>query len=216
MITPRSSFCCALAMIFFCGWSAAPSPAGTATPATLTFTMDFPGNTPPHYTMQVAADGSGTYTAAEADGPYRVGFQLSKNTVAPWFAQAQALHFFAGSFQSPRKVAFTGTKTLAYAGLDGNGTTTFVYSEDPAMVRLTGELQQVALTLQVGQTLESHLRHQRMTLDQDLDDYQQALKDHMASHPEAIASALQELADSPEAMSRVSRKARTILSATQR
>lgn len=214
----RSRFYRSAVVLLFCGWSGAQAHlamAQAAQPA-ITFTEDFPGNTPPHYTMQIAADGSGTYTAAEPEGPYRVGFQLSRQTVAPWIAQAQTLHFFAGSFQSPRKVAFTGTKTLTYAGPDGNGSTTFVYTEDPAMVHLTGELQQVALTLQMGQTLESHLRHQRMALDADLDDYQQALKDHMASHPEAIAPALQELADSPEAMSRVSRKARTILSSAQR
>jgi hypothetical protein len=216
MIRTRSISCFALAIIFFCGWSAAQSPAATATPATITFTMDFPGNTPPHYAMQVAADGSGTYTAEEGTKPYRAGFHLTKDSAAPWFAEAQALHFFAGSFQSPRKVAFTGTKTLAYAGPDGRGSATFIYTEDPGMVHLTGELQQVALTLQMGETLESHLRHQRMALDADLESYQQALKDHMASHPEAISAALQELVDSPEAMSRVSRRARTILKSAQR
>ena len=211
----RPAFCCAAAVVFLCGWAAAQSPAATADPATLTFTFDFPGNTPPHYTLQIAADGNGTYTAEESAEQYRVGFHLSQSAMAPWLAQARAMHFFSGNYQSPRKVAFTGTKTVAYAGPDGRGATTFVYTEDPEMARLTGELQQVALTLQTGQTLESHLKHQRMALDADLDDYQQALKDHMASHPEAITSALQELVESPEAMTRVSRKARAILSSVQ-
>lgn len=215
MSRPRFGFCRAVAILFFCGCAAAQSPDATAPQATLTFTVDFPGNTPPHYTMQITADGDGTYTADEGAVKYRVGFHLSKAAMGPWLAQAQAMHFFSGNYQSPRKVAFTGTKTLAYAGPDGNGSTTFVFTEDPALVRLTGELQQVALTLQTGETLESHLKHQRMALDADLDDYQQALKGHMASHPEAITSALQELVESPEAMSRVSRKARAILSSVQ-
>lgn len=213
---PIAPLACALllsvcAMMCCC---VAPAYAQAASPATLTLTVDFPGDSPAHYTLAIAEDGSGIYTAAAPEA-YRVGFQLSKRVVAPWFEHARTMHFFAGNFQSPRKVAFTGTKTLAYVGPDGNGSATFVYTENPMITRLSSELQQVALTLQVGQTLESHLRHQRMALDADLEEYQQALKDHMAAHPEAIAPALQSIVDSPDAMTRVSRMARSILSSSQ-
>lgn len=189
--------------------------AGPGPAAVISMTMDFPGQTPQHYVLQVSEDGEGAYTGDDPGGAYHVGFHLSRETVSPWFAQARTLHFFAGSFQVPRKVAFTGTKTLAYSGPDGSGSSTFTYTEDPQVTRLTSSLQQVALTLQTGQTLESHLLHQRMALDADLDSYEQALKTHMASHPEAIAPALQQIVDSPEAMMRVTRKARSILSSAQ-
>lgn len=200
-------------LVFSAGFVLAQTAPG---PAILTLDMDFPAASPSHYTLQVAADGSGKYSAGETGRDYRQDFQLSAQAVAPWFARARGLHFFTGNFQSGRKVAFTGTKKISYRGPDGSGAATFVDTEDPQMARLTADLQQLVLTLQTGEMLESHLRHQRMMLDADLDDYQHALNGHMASHPEAIAPALQQIVDSPDAMGRAVRKARAILAGAER
>jgi len=183
-------------------------------PAVLTFEVDFPGQVPPHFTLTIAEDGSGAYTVPSAEAlPVVETFRLSPASVAPWFADARALHFFAGKYQSSRKVAFTGTKTLRYKGSDGAGEATLNFTQDSRLNNLLTSLQQLVTTLQAGDRIQSDLRFRRLALDADLQALQAAVKDHMASHPEAIAPVLQSVADSPDVLDRVARSAKSLLQA---
>jgi hypothetical protein len=181
-------------------------------PATMTLEVDFPGQAAPHTTLTISQDGNGRYSAPTDAGPAATVFHLPPATVAPWFNLARAMHYFQEKgFQSKRKVAFTGTKTLSYQGFEGAGTTTFTYTEDTRLTDLLGQLQQLSQTLQLGLRLEADLRFNRMALDGDMTALQSALKDKLAGYPEAIAPTLQKLADSPDAIDRVRRQAGALL-----
>jgi hypothetical protein len=183
----------------------------TTSPA-ITLDYDFPGQVTPHFTLQIAEDGSGSYSVPKVTGaPSVMAFHLHAADVAGWFATARQLHFFQGKLDSSRKVAFTGTKTVTYSGADGHGTATIHYTENQRLQRLLSELEQLVETLQMGQTLQSDMRFRRLALDADIESFERSLKEQSASHPEVIAPILQQLADNPEVLERVSRQARAIL-----
>jgi hypothetical protein len=200
---------CAAAFVF-----AASVPARSqAAPARITFEYDFPGEQPVHYRIDLTEAGEGKYKAlGGADvAASEISFHLPASVAAEWFAEARALHRFDGNFEAKRKVAFTGHKTLSYAGADGSGETTLNYTEDKRMVAMVDNFLGIGATLQVGQRLESDARFRRMSLDQDMVTYKESLKNHQALHPEIIAPILQQLVDDPEVMTRVQRDASAIL-----
>lgn len=211
MIT-RKSILITLAIFALTGLTC-PAVAQQGPPAVITFDFDFPNNTPPHYTLRIAEDGAGSYTApAQNDPNATTTFHLVAEDVAPWFARARALNCFQGNFASTRKVAFTGTKALSMQSGKCSGQTTFSFTQDPQLTAIVTDLQQLAATLQTGQTLQQDLRFHRMALDQDMESLQQALAGHVASHPEAIAPALEQVCDDPQVVEKARRSARAMLS----
>ena len=184
-----------------------------AVPARITFEYDFPAETPVHYRIDLGETGEGKYQALGATdiAASEISFHLPANVTEEWFAQARALHFFKGNFEAKRKVAFTGHKTLSYAGPDGTGTAILNFTEDKRMTAMVDNFLGIGATLQVGQRFESDVRFHRMGLDADMVTYKESLKNHQASYPEIIAPILQQLVDNPEVMSHVQRDASSIL-----
>jgi hypothetical protein len=188
--------------------------AQAAKPAVIEYELDFPGRSPPHFTLTIAEDGSGTYKVPQSEAaPDQLvqSFQLAPASIAVWFADARSLHRFQGRFESSHKVAFTGTKTLRYSGADGQGSVTVNYTQQEKLAALLSQLQQLAATVQAGQRLQSDLKYRRLGLDADMEEWQRELAEHLAAHPEAIAPLLHQIADDPQVLERVSRRAKQIL-----
>jgi hypothetical protein len=187
-----------------------------AAPAGITFEYDIPGESPVHYRIYLTEAGVGKYQAAGGSGvgASEIDFHLPASVAADWFAEARTLHCFNGNFEAKRKVAFSGHKTLRYAGPDCTGETTLNYTEDKRMVAMVDNFLGIGATLQVGQRFESDARFHRMGLDEDMVTYKESLKNHQASYPVIIAPILQQLVDDPEVMTRVQRDASAILHST--
>jgi len=196
---------------------AAQSLPAQSPPARIMFELESPGESPPHYWIELGENGDGKYQAASSDDmpASNMTFHLQMDATSAWFAEARALHFFNGPFEARRKVAFSGRKTLRYEGPDGAGKATLNYTENKQMNDMVSNFLGIALTLQLGQRLETDARFHRIGLDVDMVAYKDSLKNHLATHPEIIAPILQRLVTDPEVMTRVQRDASSILQSTQ-
>ena len=194
--------------------------AGSA--ARIVFTFDHPQLQPAHYSITVEESGAGQFSSrpgsasdagddvmpAPLDRPIQIDATLRNEL----FAWARAHNFFNTRCTTTRtSLAFTGNKTLAYTGPDGSGSCKFVWAEDPALGRLADQLGAVAFTLEEGRRLEVEVRHDRLGLDAELENLQEAYKDHRAADLTNIAEQLHAVADDPQVMNRARKRAQELL-----
>jgi hypothetical protein len=145
-------------------------------PATVTFTIDFPGSQPEHYSVQVESGGKGRYESSgkvapdsEESDSFSCPFTVSSATSERIFALAAKANYFRKDLDSRRKgLAFTGKKTLAYNDGQRSGESTYNYSPDPAVEEITSLFQRLSATLEFGHRLDYDHRYQKLALDQEL------------------------------------------------
>jgi hypothetical protein len=113
------------------------------------------------------------------------------------------------------KVAFQGWKKLTYNGPDGTGSCTFNYSKDKDIESLGESLVAVAGAIVEGARLEILLQHDRLGLDKEMDYLMEAAEDGRVQQVCTIRGILQRLADDPEVMERVRKRARVLLARSQ-
>jgi hypothetical protein len=148
----------------------------TLSPATVTFTLDFPASQPGHYSLQVQSDGKAHYESssrisAESDDvdSFSYEFTISPATRDKIFELSTRDGYFQKDLDSHRKnMAFTGRKTLAYKDGRRSSESTFNYSPDPAAQELTNLFQGLSATLELGHRLEYSLRYQKLALADEL------------------------------------------------
>lgn len=209
-------------MLFAVGAASVPAqtPAGSPLPR-IAFTFEHPQLQPSRYTITVNETGVGRFTSQP--GPSVAGDDvmpapmdrpvlLDDTLRAELFRYARAHDFFATRCASPKTgMAFTGNKTLAYSGPDGNGSCTFVWAADPALQQMTDRLGAVAFTLEEGRRLDVEIRHDRLGLDAELASLQDAFRDHRATDLPNIADQLQAIADDQSVMDRARKRALALL-----
>jgi hypothetical protein len=145
-------------------------------PATVTFTLDFPGSQPEHYFIQVQSGGKGRYESngkavpdSEESDSFSCPFSVSSATSQRIFALAAKANYFRKDLDSSRKgMAFTGKKTLAYKDAQRSGESSYNYSPDPAVEEMTSLFQGLSATLEFGHRLDYDHRYQKLALDQEL------------------------------------------------
>lgn len=144
--------------------------------ATVTFSLDFPGSHPEHYSLQVRSDGKARYESSgrpasdseEADS-FDYEFTLSPAARQRVFDLAAKAGYFHRDLDSHRKnIAFTGKKTISYKDARRSGESTYNYSPDPAVQELTDLFQSLSATLEFGHRLEYNRRYQKLALDEEL------------------------------------------------
>src|SRR5580700_4148424 len=94
-----------------CGLLMAQAATGGNTPsnAVVAFTLDFPGSTPPHYSITVASDGNTTYECNvkiedDADEQtYKTEFEMSATNRERIFNWAKQAQYFAGKIDSGKR-----------------------------------------------------------------------------------------------------------------
>src|SRR2546423_14218099 len=137
--------------------------------ATVSFTLDFPGSAPGHYSVQVHSDGKAHYESrskvssdSDEEDSFDYDFTVSPATREKIFEFATKAGFFRTDLDSHRKnLAFTGKKTLSYKDEHRSGESTFNYSADVAVQDLTSLFQSLSATLELGHRLEYNLRYQK-------------------------------------------------------
>jgi len=206
---------------------AAASPSQNPQPAAgspqIRFSFEHAQLDPATYTLVVKEDGSGHYESTPgpvsgsgsdgiASAPQQRAIVIRDPLLESLFRGARAHHFFATECEAPgSKVAFTGKKTLAYSGPDGRGECTFNWSRDQQLNQLADSLMSVAFTIHEGNRLAIEHAHSRLGLDAELEQLQDAVKEHRALEIENIAPELQAIAADPAVMNRARSRARALL-----
>ena len=172
-------------------------------PATVSFTLDFPGANPGHYEIVVTDDGQGSYRSNgqldEQSGPgdpAPLQFTLSDKVRKLIFDLAQRAHYFSGKVDSGRKnIANTGAKTLTYKDAQRNMQATYNYSLVAPVQQLTAIFQGLSTTLEFGRRLGYFHKYEKLALEQDLQRMEQLQKDNSLGDVQAIATVLNEIAN---------------------
>jgi hypothetical protein len=188
------------------------------------FQIDFTNEqlVPSHWTLKFTADGNGQFDAeggrpAKDDanliwaGDVHRPVQLSPAFAEQVFATARMRRFFAFPCESHMKVAFQGLKRLSYVGPDGSGACEFNYSKDKEIEALGNSLMGVENTIMSGARLEKLLQHDRLGLDQELENLASAAHEGNAVELGAIRETLTRIASDEQVMERARRKARLLL-----
>ena len=208
-------------------FQSAPPSSGNVQPAAaspeIRFSFEHSQLDPATYFLVVKEDGSGHYestpgpvstpgTDGIASAPQQRDIVIRDPLLESLFKTARSHHFFATECEAPDShVAFTGKKTLAYSGPDGRGECTFNWSRDQQLNQLADSLMSVAFTIHEGNRLAIEHAHSRLSLDAELEQLQDAVKDRRALEIENIAPELQSIAADPAVMNRARNRARALL-----
>jgi hypothetical protein len=211
-----------LAIALFAAFAATQGFAQT--PARIVFSFDHPQLQPAHYTITIDETGDGHFDsvpgAAASDqddtvrpAPVNRTIRLDDGLRADLFRYARSHAFFGGRCDRGQSgLAFTGNKTLAYTGSDGRGTCSFVWASDTVLQRLTDQLNAVAFTIEIGRRLDVEVQHDRLGLDSELSELQDAVKSRRASGLPNIAPELETIAGDQQVMDRARKRATALLS----
>jgi hypothetical protein len=187
-------------------------------PATVKFSLDFPGSDPEHYAITVASDGHSTYESngklsvqAEEGDPYRLEFSLSQTAVNHIFDQAKRARYFDGEIDSKKKnIASTGAKVLAYKDATRRTQASYNYSPNPAVQELTRFFQNLSGALEFGRRLQFDYRYQKLALDEELRSME-AFTDLDPEGLRAISPILNQIAHDPTVINVVRARALKLL-----
>jgi hypothetical protein len=197
----------------------AGSMAGAQPDPTITFTFDFPGSTPAHYVVTVAAGGHTTYESgspageqSESNDGFRTEFTMSPATRSRVFQLAEKAHYFQGNLETrKRNIASTGTKTLAYHDGQRSASASFNYSPQVAVQELTGIFQNLSVTLEFGQRLEDEFKYQKLALDEELKRMEELERQGSLEELEAVSPILRKIANDPSVMNVVRSRAERLV-----
>lgn len=208
----------ALALLFvfiisFC------APLLAADPATVTFTLDFPGSDPDHYSLSAQSDGRGHYEcsakiseASDERESYETDFTFSEATRARIFDLAAQAHYFSGKIDSgKRNLANTGAKKLSYKDGQRDFTASYNYSSVLPAQQLTTLFQSVSATLEFGRRLAHYHRYQKLALDEELKRMENQARQGDLVELQAVKPVLQEIYDDSSVINIVRARAQRIL-----
>ncbi len=196
----------------------AHSQANQAQP-TVTFTLDFPGSQPDHYSFEVREDGRSSYESSGKLGPdseitdsFSFDFSVSPETREKIFGLAARAKYFQHDLDSHRKnMAFTGKKTLTYQDGQRSGESTYNYSPDPVVQDLTSLFQDMSGTLEIGHRLEYDYRYQKLALEEELKRTEGMTRTGFPVELQAIAPILQRIVGDSSVMNMSRARAQRLL-----
>ena len=177
-------------------------------PATLSFSLDFPGANPGHYELTVGEDGKGSYSSngqlnkdSEPADPSPLPFTLSDKVRDQIFALAKRAHYFKGKVDSGnKKIANTGVKVLTYKSENQNSQATYNYSPLDPVQQLTAIFEGLSTTLEFGRRLSYFRKYQKLALDDDLKRMEEMQKEGNLGDIQSIAPILNGIADDTSVM----------------
>ncbi len=190
--------------------------------ARIVYTFAEPQLQPARYTITIDENGFGHFVseagpvpAGDTDDVYPAPMDreihLDDALRAALFQYARDHQLFQQNCSRNGRLAFTGNKTIAYAGPEGRGSCAFIWASDPALQRLSDQLNAVAFTLEIGRRLDVEVRHDPLGLDSELESLEEAIKDQRASDLPNIAPQLQAIASDEDVMVRARRRAQDLL-----
>jgi hypothetical protein len=202
------------------------APASATPPAgTIRFTFDNPQLQPAHYEITIHADGTGHFISRVGSAPpddianlpaqgQERDIQLTDAARDRLFATAAREKYFAVKCDAGgAKIAFQGTKNLAYDGPDGHGSCAYNYTQDAKLQWVTTELTGLAATLEEGRRLTVQHEHARLVIDAELETLTTMVKDGQATEVQNIAPILGVIIADENVMLRARRRAQALMDA---
>ena len=169
--------------------------------AVVTFTLDFPGSEPSHYSISVSSDGHSTYDSdgklsPESDpDPFHLDFSVSPPTKKAIFDLAARAKYFQGEIDSKKRgLASTGVKTLTYKDAQRSASATYNYSPIVAVQQVTQLFQNLSVTLEYGRRLQYFHRYQKLALDEELKRMEEMANQNSLQELGAVVPILQRIA----------------------
>jgi hypothetical protein len=195
------------------------APAYAAESATVTFSLEFPASDPDRYSISVTNDGHGKYECSAKIAPesddrenYQAEFELSPAGRARIFDLAAQAHFFAGKIDSGnRKLAFTGSKTLAYKDGQRSASANYNFSTLLPVQQLTAFFQNLSATLEYGRHLAYFHRYQKLALDEELKRMEDQARSKELSELQAVQPVLQQILDDASVLNVVRARAERLM-----
>ena len=173
--------------------------------ATVSFTLDFPGSLPSHYSIEVHRSGASRYESSgrssdetQRQDDFTYDFTMSEATRQKVFDLAAKAEYFQKDVDAHRKnMAFTGKKKLAYKDGARSGETTYNYSQNVSVQELTDLFQALSATLEFGHRLEDDRRYQKLALAEELKRMEETARNSPPMEIQAIAPILQQIVNDP-------------------
>ena len=195
------------------------APLRAAESATVTFTLDFPGSDPDHYSIAADSDGRGHYEcsakiseASDDRESYQTDFTFSDATRSRIFDLAAQAHYFSGKIDSgKRNLANTGAKKLSYKDGQRDFTAAYNYSSVLPAQQLTTLFQSVSATLEFGRRLVHYHRYQKLALDDELKRMEEQARQGDLVELQAVKPVLQEIYDDSSVINIVRARAQRIM-----
>ena len=187
--------------------------------ATVTFSLDFPGSDPEHYSISVQSGGHATYECSgkiseesEDRETYQTEFDLADATRARIFGLAAQAHYFSGKVDSgSHKLAFTGAKKLSYHDSQRNFTADYNFSPQPAVQELTTLFQSIEATLDFGRRLTHYHLYQKLALDDELKNMETLARAGELSELQAVKPVLQSIYEDSSVMNMARARAERLI-----
>lgn len=203
-----------LACLLFWG-----EPLHAAEPATISFSIDFPGSDPEHYSISVESDGHAKYECSgkvskdsEEKETYQSEFMFSDAARTKIFDLAAQAHYFSGKIDSGnKKLAFTGAKKLVYTDGQRNSSADYNFSPVPTIQQLTALFQSVGATLEFGRRLAYLHRYQKLALDDELKRMELQARTGELAELQAVQPILQQIYDDSSVINVVRARAERIM-----
>jgi len=195
--------------------SAQPAAAPAAAQPTVTFVFDWSQGIPwQAYSITVRADGNahfqGTPAPDKAGGDtdlFQQDFTMSEVNRSKIFDLAKKLNYFQSDFDSHlKRIAQTGSKTLAYTSATAQGSASYNWSQNADVQELSRLFVAIANTLDYGRKLSFQYRFDKLGMDARLKELEDIRADHHVEELNAIAPILRKIADDPDMM-HISRQA---------
>jgi len=170
-----------------------------ASPATITFSLDFPESIPDHYVVSVSRDCKAGYDStgkltpqSDPGAPFHSEFTLSADTCKKVFDLAAKAKYFEGQIDSGnKKLASTGAKILSYTEGARKNQATYNYSPNPAVQQITAIFQNISATLEFGRRLDFYHHHQKLALEEELKHMEEMAKSKSLDEIQAVGPILQ-------------------------
>jgi hypothetical protein len=210
----RFSLALALALLWL--------PARAQSDPTVTVDYSNPGLMPPKWTLLLHPDGHGHFHSDRGDitanrmqtiAPVAIDrdVTLSAEFTNHVFEVVRRHRLMNEECESHLKVAFQGTKRIAYSGPEGTGSCEFNYAKNKEIQSMGESFVAVSATIIEGARLELLLQHDPLGLDQEMQFLKEAAQDGRLQQMSVIQGILTKLEEDPGVMERVRRNARLLL-----
>jgi hypothetical protein len=201
--------------------------------AVVTFDRVWRAATPPQYTITVDSSGKGRYVsrevadaadatkepesaakegASQEDPDFTLEFDVTPSTRELIFQLTKDANYFAGDYDyKAHRMADTGKKILTYAAAGKIFQTTYNWSENKAIDRLTRVFQGISATIEHGRKLQFLRRFDKLGLEAELKGMEAMAADNELMEIQIIAPTLENIANDVNILNIARQRARRLL-----
>ena len=186
---------------------------GSAAPPRITFTKTLKGSSPEYMALSIDANGKGTYDSHKLDEPPSPRpLQISAATTAQIFSLAADVNNFQSvDFDSHRKVANMGLKTLSYESGRETRRVQYNYTENRTAQQITEMFEKIGNVEEHITQLQYDMRFDHLSLPQTLAEIQEEIADHNLAEISLLFPTLEQISSNPHFLHLAQARAQEIM-----